>query len=225
MIDDEPAIRESLVYALERDGFATMQAATLKEARPASENASLIVLDLMLPDGRGLDFLRDLRAKSTLPVIILTSRDEEPDRVVGLEMGADDYVTKPFSPRELVARVKTVLRGVQSPKDEAGKPERIEGPKGLTIEQNTRRFWVKDQEVQLTKIEFDLISVLLQSPGRVFERSKLLDRVWGTDCIVGDRTVDVHFKSLRNRIREAGGDPDIIETVRGVGYRLGEGSA
>ncbi len=224
VVDDEPAIRESLVYALERDGFETRQAATLKEAEARRDGAALLVLDLMLPDGRGLDFLRELRRTSSTPVIILTSRDEETDRVVGLEMGADDYVTKPFSPREVVARIRAVLRRAQPPASEpsAASPERLDGPFGVAADLAARRAWVADAELKLSKTEFDLLAVLLASPGRVFERGQLLSRVWGEDCAVGDRTVDTHLKALRTKLREAGGPADLIETVRGVGYRLRE---
>jgi DNA-binding response OmpR family regulator len=219
IIDDELAICESLVYALTRDGFKTRQAANLSEAAEYVENAFFVILDLMLPDGNGLDFLRTLRQTSLVPVIILTSRDDETDRVVGLEIGADDYVIKPFSPREIVARVRAVMRRVEPQK----KPETIgelTGPFGLSINLTTRRVSIENGEVGLSKIEFDLLSVLLQFPGRVFERSELLEKVWGAACVVGERTVDVHLKSLRQKLKAEGLSREIIETVRGVGYRL-----
>ena len=220
VVDDEPAIRESLVYALQREGFSTAPAKNLEDARSRCGDASLIVLDLMLPDGNGLDFLRELRKDSDVPVIVLTSRDEEIDRVVGLEIGADDYVTKPFSPREVVARVRAVLRRVG--RAEAPAPERLVGPSGIGLEPTSRRAWVSQTELHLSKTEFDLLAVFVRAPGRVFERQTLLNRVWGRDTVVGDRTVDVHMKSLRQKIADAGGDQSVIETVRGVGYRLCE---
>jgi len=221
VVDDEPGIRESLVYALERDGFQSLEAGTLKEAWEHWESADLIVLDLMLPDGSGFDFLAQLRTKSQVPVIVLTSRGEITDRVVGLEVGADDYMVKPFSPRELIARVRAVLRRIDSREVSLNKSsESLSGPSGLRLEPFARKAWLNDQELQLSRTEFDLLKVLMQSPGRVFERGHLLQKVWGHDCNVGERTVDVHLKSLRKEIKKAGGKPETIETVRGVGYRL-----
>ncbi len=220
VVDDEPAIRESLAFALKRDGFSIDEAGTLKEAASKAEGADLLVLDLVLPDGNGLDFLRGLRARTDVPVIVLTSRDEETDRVAGLEMGADDYVLKPFSPREVVARVRAVLRrakGAAVPEEAA-----LRGPGGLVVDPRTRRARVGATELGLSRTEFNLLATFLRGTGRVFERSQLLELVWGADVVVGDRTVDVHIKALRRKIGEAGGDPKLIETVRGVGYRLRE---
>jgi DNA-binding response OmpR family regulator len=222
VIDDEPAIRESLAFALKRDGFAVLEAASLKAARALQgEEVDLILLDLVLPDGNGLDFLRGLRTRSDLPVIVLTSRDEETDRVLGLEMGADDYVLKPFSPREVTARVRAVLRRAAArPQQHEEKPLRAGA---LQVDLRTRKAAVASSDLALSRTEFDLLAVFLGSPGRVFERGQLLDAVWGSDVVVGDRTVDVHMKALRRKIEEAGGDPRVLETVRGVGYRLREG--
>ena len=221
LVDDEPAIRESLAFALRRDGFDVSEAATLREARPLAEGSDLVILDLVLPDGNGLDFLRSLRSRSDVPVIVLTSRDEETDRVVGLEIGADDYVLKPFSPREVAARVRAVLRraakGIQP---EEQKPLRSGV---LSLDPRTRKAAVREQELALSRTEFNLLALLLRNPGRVFERSQILDAVWGSDVVVGDRTVDVHVKALRRKLEEAGGDARVLETVRGVGYRLRDG--
>lgn len=218
VVDDEPAIRESLAFALGREGFAIAEAASLREARAAAGEADLIILDLVLPDGNGLDFLRALRSRSDVPVIVLTSRDEETDRVVGLEVGADDYVLKPFSPREVTARVRAVLRRSAA---RAEPPEETALSAGtLSADPRTRKAAVGKSELALSRTEFNLLAVFLRSPGRVFERSQLLDAVWGSDVVVGDRTVDVHVKALRRKIEEAGGDPRVLETVRGVGYRL-----
>ncbi|MCA1828685.1 MAG: response regulator transcription factor [Myxococcales bacterium] len=217
IVDDEPAIRESLAFALKRDGFEVVEAASLKEAR--QPEADLIVLDLVLPDGNGLDFLRSLRAKSDVPVIVLTSRDEETDRVVGLEMGADDYVLKPFSPREVAARVRAVLRRAAGKATQPSEESALKAGT-LSVDPRTRKAAVGSSELALSRTEFNLLAAFLRSPGRVFERSQLLDAVWGSDVVVGDRTVDVHIKALRRKIEEAGGDPRVLETVRGVGYRL-----
>jgi DNA-binding response OmpR family regulator len=218
VVDDEPAIRESLAFALRRDGFGIAEAGTLREAERRRADADLLILDLVLPDGSGLDFLRTLRAQSDVPVIVLTSRDEETDRVVGLEMGADDYVLKPFSPREVVARVRAVLRRFRGDRPQEESP--LSGPGGLRVDPLTRRAALGATELALSRTEFNLLAAFLKAPGRVFERSQLLDAVWGSDVVVGDRTVDVHVKALRRKLEEAGGDPKLLETVRGVGYRL-----
>jgi two-component system catabolic regulation response regulator CreB len=220
LVDDEPAIRESLAFALRRDGFEVQEATTLREARSLADAADLVILDLVLPDGSGLPFLRSLRERSDVPVIVLTSRDEETDRVVGLELGADDYVLKPFSPREVAARVRAVLRRASKAAQAEDKPIRA-GP--LSLDASTRKAAIADRELGLSRTEFNLLALFLRSPGRVFERSQILEAVWGSDVVVGDRTVDVHVKALRRKIEEAGGDPRLLETVRGVGYRLKDG--
>jgi len=220
LVDDEPAIRESLAFALRRDGFEVEEATTLREARSLADAADLVILDLVLPDGSGLLFLRSLRERSDVPVIVLTSRDEETDRVVGLELGADDYVLKPFSPREVAARVRAVLRRASKAAQAEDKPIRAGS---LSLDTSTRKAAIADRELGLSRTEFNLLALFLRSPGRVFERSQILEAVWGSDVVVGDRTVDVHVKALRRKIEEAGGDPRVLETVRGVGYRLKDG--
>jgi len=220
LVDDEPAIRESLAFALRRDGFEVSEAASLREARHLAGDVDLVILDLVLPDGNGLDFLRSLRGRSDVPVIVLTSRDEETDRVVGLEIGADDYVLKPFSPREVSARVRAVLRRAAKSTSVEEKPLRAGA---LTLDARTRKATVGQSELALSRTEFNLLALFLRSPGRVFERSQILDAVWGSDVVVGDRTVDVHVKALRRKLEEAGGDARVLETVRGVGYRLRDG--
>ena len=220
LVDDEPAIRESLAFALRRDGFEVEEATTLREARNRADSADLVILDLVLPDGSGLLFLRSLRERSDVPVIVLTSRDEETDRVVGLELGADDYVLKPFSPREVAARVRAVLRRASKAAQSEDKPIRAGS---LSLDASTRKAAIADRELGLSRTEFNLLALFLRSPGRVFERSQILEAVWGSDVVVGDRTVDVHVKALRRKIEEAGGDPRVLETVRGVGYRLKDG--
>jgi DNA-binding response OmpR family regulator len=221
VVEDEPAIAESVAYALRRDGFAVDTAETYADAERKAAQAELIVLDLMLPDGSGFDLIGALRRQSVpTPIIVLSSRDGEADRVAALETGADDYVTKPFSPREVVARVRAVLRRV-APGN--GEPAAIGPTPAITANDETRRAQVNGQPLELTRVEFDLLGSLLASPGRVFTRAQLIDRVWGDGFAISDRTVDSHVKSLRRKVGDAGGDPGIIETVRGVGYRISEG--
>lgn len=219
LVDDEPAITESLAYALGRAGYETRAAATLAaaDAAMAGGDVDLVILDLMLPDGNGLDWLRALRARSAVPVIILSSHDDAVDHIVGLEVGADDYVDKPFSPREVVARVRAVLRRA------APGPERPAEAPRLAVEPETRRAWANGRPLSLSRTEFDLLAAFAGAPGRVFERDHLLDKVWGPDVAVTERTVDVHVKALRRKLVEAGLPAETIETVRGVGYRLADG--
>lgn len=227
IVEDEPAIAESLAYALRRDGFATTLAPTLADARRALPSASLVILDLMLPDGSGFDLIGDVRRSSTaVPIIVLTSRDDEADRVAALETGADDYVTKPFSTREMTARVRAVLRrstataSATPPATTPPPPAAREEPLPIAIDEPSRRAHVHGQELDLTRVEFDLLACLLAAPGRVFTRAELIDRVWGDGFAITDRTVDSHVKGLRRKVETAGGNPGIIETVRGVGYRV-----
>lgn len=214
LIDDEPAITDSLAYALERAGYGSDAARTLAEAEQRRQGAQydLAILDLMLPDGNGLDWLRALRQHDAMPVIILSSHDDAVEHIVGLELGADDYIDKPFSPREVVARVRAVLRRVQP---EPPAP-------GLSVDPERREIRVDGTPLSLSKQEYELLRVFIESPGRVFERDTLLDRAWGRDVVVTERTVDVHVKALRKKLVAAGRPADTIETVRGVGYRLVE---
>ncbi|HHH31796.1 MAG TPA: response regulator transcription factor [Polyangiaceae bacterium] len=219
VVEDEPAIAESLSYSLKREGYAVETAGTLADAEGKVQSAALVILDLMLPDGSGFDLLAQLRRLDPPPaVIILSSRDHEADRVAGLETGADDYVTKPFSPREVVARVRAVLRRARhgdSPKDEHPRLP-------LTCEPDTRRAAVNGEPLELTRVEFDLLRTLLDAPGRVFTRAQLIERIWGDNFAITDRTVDSHVKALRRKVSEAGGNAQLIETVRGVGYRVSD---
>jgi two-component system catabolic regulation response regulator CreB len=218
VVEDEPAIAESVAYALRRDGFTVHIAGTCEEAARA-EAAELILLDLMLPDGSGFDLIGAWRrAGRSTPIIVLSSRDGEADRVAALETGADDYVTKPFSPREVVARVRAVLRRAapsrSSPTAAARTP--------LSVDDATRRAQVNGKALELTRVEFDLLASMLTSPGRVYTRAQIIDKVWGDGFAITDRTIDSHVKSLRKKVADAGGDPGLIETVRGVGYRIAE---
>ncbi len=225
IVEDEPAIAESVAYALERDGFSPaiaggVEAAEHLLAAEVPAGFALVVLDLMLPDGSGFDLIARLRQSGNeTPVIVLSSRDDEADRVSSLEAGADDYVTKPFSPREGVARVRAVLRRARAPEGSNGA-----APVNINIDADRRRAMVRGEPIELTRVEFDLLVHLLSGAGRVLSRSQLIDRVWGSGFALSDRTVDSHVKSLRKKIADAGGDPNWIETVRGVGYRMTESS-
>lgn len=219
VVEDEPAIAESVAYSLERQGYSVSTAATVAEARALVDTADLVVLDLILPDGDGIDILRQLRQTGQkAAVIVLSSRDAEADRILALEIGADDYVTKPFSPREVVARVRAVLRRTSI----GSAADMNVGQHPLRIDRETRRAVVHKQGLDLTRVEFDLLATLLDVPGRVYTRAQLIDRVWGDGFALSDRTVDSHVKLLRRKIGEAGGNADWIETVRGVGYRVVE---
>ena len=225
IVEDEPAIAESLAYALKRDGFSVITASTVGAATGEIEGADLMLLDLMLPDGSGFELIgRARRAQRSPAVIVLSSRDGEADRVAALETGADDYVTKPFSPREIVARVRAVLRRVQNapPAATKSRPEGDPRPLALTVEEATRRASVHGKTIELTRVEFDLLSCLLSAPGRVFTRAQLIDRVWGDGFAITDRTIDSHVKALRRKVEGGGGDANLIETVRGVGYRVSD---
>jgi DNA-binding response OmpR family regulator len=248
VVEDEPAIAESLAYSLRRDGFGVTVASNLASAEReafGTDAPDLVVLDLMLPDGSGFDLIGQIRRRGEgTAIIVLSSRDEEADRVAALETGADDYVTKPFSPREIVARVRAVLRRAAPPSSAPpavlgrgtghdGVPYRGAGHDGvpyrgpsapeplpLTVDEATRRATVHGKEMDLTRVEFDLLACLLGAPGRVFTRAQLIDRVWGDGFAITDRTVDSHVKGLRRKVAEAGGDAGLVETVRGVGYRV-----
>ncbi|HPB95664.1 MAG TPA: response regulator transcription factor [Polyangiaceae bacterium] len=215
--EDEPAIAESLSFALRRDGFAVDIADCLAQVNGKIDLADLVLLDLMLPDGSGFDLIVQIRRRALRPaIIVLSSRDEEADRVAALESGADDYVTKPFSPREVVARVRAVLRRAQP--FEA--PELHLSCSSIQVDVTTRRAVVQGTVLELTRVEFDLLACLIEEPGRVYTRSQLIDKVWGDGFAITDRTVDSHVKGLRKKMVEAGGDPNLVETVRGVGYRI-----
>jgi two-component system catabolic regulation response regulator CreB len=227
VVEDEPAIAESVAYALERDGFEAAIAPSLTDAALRLDATDLVVLDLMLPDGSGFDFIRRVRNEGRpTPIIVLSSRDGEADRVAALETGADDYVTKPFSPREIVARVRAVLRRLAAA---PAAPPSVPGPAPtrsaawttpLHVDGATRRAHVGDSAMELTRVEFDLLQTLLEAIGRVFSRSELIDRIWGGGYAITDRTIDSHVKALRRKVAEAGGNPNLVETVRGVGYRV-----
>jgi two-component system response regulator ResD len=218
VVDDEPTIREIVVRYLERDGFATLEAADGDRARELVERESpdLVVLDLMLPGTDGLELCRWIRSRSSLPVIMLTARGEESDRIVGLELGADDYVTKPFSPRELAARVRTVLRRAEL---ELVTDERLTFD-GLAIDSSSREVTRAGEPLRLTAREFDLLWFMASHPRRVFAREQLMRRVWGYSAAVDTGTVTVHMRRLREKLEENPSRPRHLETVWGVGYRF-----
>ena len=218
VVDDEPTIREVVVRYLRRDGYETLEAADGNRARELIESnpPSLVVLDVMLPGTDGLALCRWIRSRSSLPVILLTARGDEVDRIVGLELGADDYVTKPFSPRELSARVRTVLRRLGH---EAPREERLTAG-DLEIDAAAREVTNGGQPVQLTAKEFDLLWFLARHPRRVFSRDQLMSRVWGYEAAYDTGTVTVHVRRLREKLEDDPSKPKLLETVWGVGYRF-----
>ena len=220
VVDDEPIVREVVVRYLEREGYRTLEAADGTRARELleRESPSLVVLDLMLPGTDGLSLCRWIRSRSDLPVIMLTARGEETDRIVGLEIGADDYVTKPFSPRELAARVRTVMRRSARPSTRA---EHLSFD-GLELDASTREVTKAGALIRLTAKEFDLLWFLASHPRRVFSRDQLMDRIWGYDAAVDTGTVTVHVRRLRQKIEDDPSSPRFLETVWGVGYRFAE---
>jgi two-component system response regulator ResD len=218
VVDDEPIVREVVVRYLEREGYATLEAADGDEARDLLERRSpdLVVLDVMLPGTDGLELCRWIRGRSALPVIMLTARGEEADRIVGLELGADDYVTKPFSPRELAARVRTVLRRAGNGAHET---ERISFG-DIELDAASREVRKAGAEVRLTAKEFDLLWFLASHPRRVFGRDQLMIRVWGYEAALDTGTVTVHVRRLREKIEDDPSQPLHLQTVWGVGYRI-----
>ena len=218
VVDDEPIVRDVVVRYLQRDGFETLVAGDGDTARTLIEQAppELVVLDVMLPGTDGLALCKWIRTQGDLPVIMLTARGEEADRIVGLELGADDYVTKPFSPRELAVRVQTVLRRAKPPATTA---ERLAFD-GLSIDPGSREVELDGAPLRLTAKEFDLLFFLASNPRRVFSRDQLMGRVWGYEAAVDTGTVTVHVRRLRSKIERDPSAPQHLETVWGVGYRF-----
>ena len=221
VVDDETNLRHTVSYALRKEGYEIASAEDGEKALELfrSQQPDLVVLDVMLPRMDGLAVCRAIRRESDVPVIMLTARDTELDTVVGLEVGADDYLTKPFSMVELVARIRAMLRRA-APRHGAP-PERVE-LRGLAIDAARRRVTLDGREVELKPREFDLLAHLAASPGRVFTREQLLASVWGLDYSGDPRTVDTHVKTLRERLGDEADRPRWIETMRGVGYRFRE---
>jgi len=221
LVDDEDSVQKLLAYPLERDGFRVLQARNGEEAlaRFASENVDLVVLDLMLPKLDGLEVCRRLRAESEVPIIMLTARDDELDKVVGLELGADDYITKPFSIREFRSRVRALLRRASASRSTGGSRDVISA-QGLTIDLGRRTVEIDGRQVQLTYVEFELLRTLAGHPGRVYSRRMLLESLWGAADYREPRTIDVHVRHLREKLEPDPAEPEYILTVRGVGYRF-----
>lgn len=216
IVDDEPAVADVLCFALRKAGFAVTSVGTLAEARKAVRRSppALVVLDLGLPDGDGLELCRSLRDGPGIPVLVLSCRDEEIDRVLGLEQGADDYVVKPFSPREVVARVRTILRRAS-----AATPGTLLRHGELALSLDEHRVTVRGVAVELTPREFDVLHTLLGAPTRVFSRDMLVERAYKGEAYVSARTIDSHIKGIRKKFDDAVAGYDPIATVHGIGYR------
>jgi len=222
VVDDEPAVSDLLAYNLRKAHYEVLLAPDGREALRLAREISpdLILLDLMIPFVDGLDVCRELRKTSEVPIIMITARGEEIDRVVGLELGADDYVTKPFSVRELMARIKAVLRRSDSVERGMVSSSIIHGPGNLRMDMDARTVLLGEKPLNLTHLEFDLLYHLLSNAGRVLPRERLLEQVWGYDFVGDTRAVDSVVKRLRAKIRAVSGSDGVIEAVRGVGYRL-----
>ncbi|MDN3359861.1 response regulator transcription factor [Actinomadura sp. DC4] len=219
VVEDEESFSDALSYMLRKEGFEVAVASTGPDALDSFDRAGadLVLLDLMLPGLPGTEVCRELRTKSNVPVIMLTAKDSEVDKVVGLELGADDYVTKPFSSRELVARIRAVLRR-RGDVEELAPPTLEAGPVRMDVERHV--VTVSGREVPLPLKEFELLEVLLRNAGRVLTRMQLIDRVWGADYVGDTKTLDVHIKRLRAKIEPAPSTPRFIITVRGLGYKF-----
>jgi DNA-binding response OmpR family regulator len=220
LVDDEESIQTLLAYPLRREGYDVVVARDGREGldRFAADRFDLVVLDVMMPRIDGIEVCRRLRSRSQVPIIMLTARDDEVDKVLGLEIGADDYITKPFSVREFRSRVKAALRRTRMSGDEP-----VEGPISageLTIDPARRQVNLRGDAVRLTYVEFELLAALARSPGRVFDRPALLERIWGDSTYRDPRTIDVHIRHLREKIEAEPKQPEYLLTVRGVGYRF-----
>lgn len=217
LIEDEAAYRETLGYLLRKEGFDVVEAAdgTVGLAEFDRGGADIVLLDLMMPGLPGTEVCRRLRSRSSVPVIMVTARDDEIDKVVGLELGADDYVTKPFSHRELVARIRAVLRRGQEIELD---PDVLEVA-GVRMDVERHEVWVRGVPAKLALKEFELLEILLRNAGRVMTRGQLIDRIWGADYVGDTKTLDVHVKRLRAKIETDPAEPTLLVTVRGLGYK------
>ena len=219
IVEDEPSLSEPLSFLLRREGYETEIAADGREALAAfdRDGADLVLLDLMLPGLPGTEVCRELRTRSSVPIIMLTAKDSEVDIVVGLELGADDYVTKPYSTRELLARIRAVLRRRIEVDD---LDESVLEVGGVRMDVDRHAVSVGGKEVPMPLKEFELLELLMRNPGRVLTRGQLIDRVWGSDYFGDTKTLDVHIKRIRSRIEKHPSDPSMLMTVRGLGYRF-----
>ncbi len=226
LVDDEQPIQTLLSFPLQRDGYEVVQASDGRDAlaRFAEQTFDLVVLDVMLPKMDGLEVCRRLRARSSVPIIMLTAKSEEIDKVLGLELGADDYITKPFSMREFRSRVKAALRRADMRRDDPGAVgEGLLEAAGLRIDFAKRAVRVRDDDVQTTFVEFEILGALARHPGRVYTREMLLTRIWGDAAYRDARTIDVHIRHLREKLELDPKRPEYLFTVRGVGYRFRDG--
>jgi two-component system, OmpR family, response regulator RegX3 len=224
LVEDEKSIAEGLAITLEAEGFQVAWVKDGLEAIPAWERVrpDLVILDLMLPGRSGTEVCRDLRSRSDVPIIMLTAREAEVDRVVGLELGADDYVTKPFSTRELVARIKAALRRAPGGAGGGLLDEAPVEANGVRVDRVRHEVRVGGTPIELPPKEFDLLAYLVEHAGRVLTRGQLIDEIWGTDYVGDTKTLDVHIRRLRTRVEEDPTQPQRIQTVRGVGYRFAD---
>jgi DNA-binding response OmpR family regulator len=223
IVDDEDSVQKLLTYPLERDGFRVVAARDGEEALRlfAEEEVDLVVLDIMLPKLDGLEVCKRLRAESSVPIIMLTARDDEFDTVLGLELGADDYITKPFSIREFRSRVRALLRRAGAPRRDAAESEPLVAG-SVTLDPDRREARVDGRSLDLTYVEFELLRTLVAQPGKVFSRRGLLQAIWGDSSYREPRTIDVHVRHLREKLEQDPSEPELILTVRGAGYRLRE---
>ena len=223
LVDDEDSVQKLLTYPLERDGFRVVSARDGEEAltRFAEESVDLVVLDIMLPKLDGLEVCKRLRAESSVPIIMLTARDDEFDTVLGLELGADDYITKPFSIREFRSRVRALLRRAGASRRDLPEAEPLKAGV-LQLDLDRREARVDGRSLELTYVEFELLRTLVAQPGKVFSRRALLQAIWGDSAYREPRTIDVHVRHLREKVEEDPSEPELILTVRGAGYRLRE---
>ena len=219
VVEDEESFSDALSYMLRKEGFEVSVAPTGTSALTQFDRtgADIVLLDLMLPEMSGTEVCRQLRQRSAVPIIMVTARDSEIDKVVGLEIGADDYVTKPYSPRELVARIRAVLRRQGGEAAEVTTPTLAAGPVRMDVERHV--VTVEGASVQLPLKEFELLELLLRNAGRVLTRGQLIDRVWGADYVGDTKTLDVHVKRLRNKVEDEPSSPTRIVTIRGLGYK------
>ncbi len=216
VVEDEPSIADTLIYTLEKEGFDPTRVATLQEAREhlATQAYAAIVLDVGLPDGNGFEFLKEIRRHHSTPVLFLTARNDEVDRIVGLEIGGDDFITKPFSPREVSARVKAILRRTAQP------PENTDNALFL-VDEDKRSIRYREKTLELSRYEYGILSLLLKRPGQVYSRQQIMDHVWPNPDMSLERTVDTHIKTIRSKLKEITED-EVLVTHRGVGYSIKE---
>jgi two-component system response regulator RegX3 len=224
VIDDEPSVRESVGYALEQEGFEVTLAADGEQAEEqlSEDHFDLLVIDIMMPGKSGLDICREVRARSPVPIILLTAKDAEVDKVVGLEVGADDYVTKPFSVRELLGRIRAQLRRRELDRSDEVEGAGIEaGP--VSVDLARHLVMVRGEPVNLTRSEFQVLRLLAENPGQVFSRKEIMEELWQTEFRGDVRACDVHISNLRQKIERDPQNPELVLTVRRVGYRFAEG--